>query len=85
MVDTDFYGEEMEVSPDLADVASNIRVVLDAIGTPIEAVGPAIVEAASTVPGQGTGRVYSASNGMRSMLGGFKLMWARMTGRMKPT
>ena len=84
MVDTDFYGEEMEVSPELADVASNIRIVLDAIGTPIEAVGPAIVEAASTVPGQGSGRIHSASNGMRSMLGGFKLMWARMTGRMKP-
>jgi NAD(P)-dependent dehydrogenase (short-subunit alcohol dehydrogenase family) len=84
MVDTDFYGDEMEVSPELADLASNIRVVLDAIGTPIEAVGPALVEAACTVPGEGTGRVHSAGSGMRSMLGGFKLMWARMTGRMKP-
>jgi NAD(P)-dependent dehydrogenase (short-subunit alcohol dehydrogenase family) len=84
MVDTDFYGEEMEVSPELADLASNIRVVLDAIGTPIEAVGPALVEAACTVPGEGTGRVHSASSGTRSMLGGFKLMWARITGRMRP-
>jgi NAD(P)-dependent dehydrogenase (short-subunit alcohol dehydrogenase family) len=84
MVDTDFYGEDMEVSPDLADVASNIRVVLDAIGTPIEAVGPALVDAACTTPGQGSGRVHSASSGSRSMIGGFKLMWARMTGRMKP-
>jgi short-subunit dehydrogenase len=84
MVDTDFYGDEMEVSPELADVASNIRVVLDAIGTPIEAVGPAIVEAACTVPGEGTGRVLRASSSVRSMLGGFKLMWARMTGLMKP-
>jgi NAD(P)-dependent dehydrogenase (short-subunit alcohol dehydrogenase family) len=84
MVDTDFYGDEMEVSPELADVATNIRVVLDAIGTPIEAVGPALVEAACTVPGEKTGHIYSASNGRRSMLGGFKLMWARMTGRMKP-
>ena len=84
MVDTDFYGEEMEVSPALKSLASNIRVVLDAIGTPIEAVGPALVEAASVVPGQGTGKVHSAASGMRSMLGGFKLMWARMTGRMKP-
>jgi len=84
MVDTDFYGKDMEVSPDLADLASNIRVVLDAIGTPIEAVGPALVEAACTTPGEGSGRIHSASNGMRSMLGGFKLMWARMTGRMKP-
>jgi NAD(P)-dependent dehydrogenase (short-subunit alcohol dehydrogenase family) len=84
MVDTDFYGESMEVSPDLADVASNIRVVLDAIGTPIEAVGPALVEAACTVPGTGTGRVHRASSGARGMTGGFKLMWARVTGRMKP-
>lgn len=84
MVDTDFYGAEMEVSPALADLASNIRVVLEAIGTPIEAVGPALVEAASTVPGTGTGRVHSARGAMSSMLGGFKLMWARMTGRMKP-
>jgi hypothetical protein len=28
--------------------------------------------------------VHSAGNPSRSMLGGFKLMWARMTGRMKP-
>jgi glucose 1-dehydrogenase len=84
MVDTDFYGDGMEVSPELADLASNIRVVLDAIGTPIEAVGPALVEAACTVPGQGSGKIHSAGSGMRSMLGGFKLMWARMTGRMKP-
>jgi NAD(P)-dependent dehydrogenase (short-subunit alcohol dehydrogenase family) len=84
MVDTDFYGEEMEVSPDLADVASNIRVVLDAIGTPIEEVGPVLVEAARTVPGQGTGKVHRAGSGVRGMTGGFKLMWARMTGRMKP-
>jgi NAD(P)-dependent dehydrogenase (short-subunit alcohol dehydrogenase family) len=84
MVDTDFYGETMEVSPELADVASNIRIVLDAIGTPIEMVGPALVQAACTVPGEGSGRVHRASSGARGMTGGFKLMWARMTGRMKP-
>jgi NAD(P)-dependent dehydrogenase (short-subunit alcohol dehydrogenase family) len=84
MVDTDFYGEGMEVSPDLADVASNIRVVLDAIGTPIGVVGPALVEAARTVPGQRTGGVHRASSSLRGMTGGFKLMWARTTGRMKP-
>jgi NAD(P)-dependent dehydrogenase (short-subunit alcohol dehydrogenase family) len=84
MVDTDFYGEGMQVSPDLADVATNIRVVLDAIGTPIASVGPALVEAASTVPGKGTGTVHRAGGGVRGMAGGFKLVWARMTGRMKP-
>lgn len=84
MVDTDFYGETMEIGPGLADLAGNIRVVLDAIGTPIEMVGPALVDAARTIPGTGTGRVRSVGGGLRMMLGGSKLMWARMTGRMRP-
>jgi NAD(P)-dependent dehydrogenase (short-subunit alcohol dehydrogenase family) len=84
MVETDFYGETMEVGPGLADLAGNIRVVLDAIGTPIEMVGPALVDAACTVPGTRTGGVHSTGGGARMMLGGLKLMWARMTGRMKP-
>lgn len=84
MVDTDFYGEEMAVTPGLEPIVENIRIVLDAIGTPIEAVGPALVEAACTAPGARSGRVHSAGSAMRGMLGGFKLMWARMTGRMKP-
>lgn len=84
MVDTDFYSTEMPVTPGLEPIVGNIRIVLDAIGTPIEAVGPALVEAACTQPGSDTGAVRRASSGMRGMLGGFKLMWARMTGRMKP-
>jgi glucose 1-dehydrogenase len=84
MVDTDFYGEAMEVSPDLAGVASNVRVVLDTIGTPLELVGPALVEAARTTPGEGTGSVHRVGGGARRMVGGFRLMWARMTGRLKP-
>lgn len=84
MVDTDFYGEAMEVGEDLTDLAGNIRIVLDAIGTPIELVGPKLVEAACTPPGSETGTVKSASGGGRMMMGGFKLMWARLTGRMKP-
>lgn len=84
MVDTDFYGESMQVSPELADLAGNIRIVLDTIGTPIEAVGPKLVEAACTQPGRDSGRVVSTNSPGRMMLGGFKLMWARLTGRMKP-
>jgi NAD(P)-dependent dehydrogenase (short-subunit alcohol dehydrogenase family) len=84
MVDTDFYGEAMEVSPDLADLASNIRVVLDTIGTPIGMVGPALVDAACTVPGARSGTVRSAGGGARAMAGGFRLLWARITGRLKP-
>jgi NAD(P)-dependent dehydrogenase (short-subunit alcohol dehydrogenase family) len=83
MVDTDFYGESMEVGPGLADLAGNIRVVLDAIGTPIGMVGPKLAEVACTVPGSETGTVKSVNGGGRMMLGGLKLAWARMTGRMK--
>jgi NAD(P)-dependent dehydrogenase (short-subunit alcohol dehydrogenase family) len=84
MVDTDFYGEAMEVGPGLADLAGNIRVVIDAIGTPIEAVGPRLAEVACTAPGSETGTVKSVSGGGRMMLGGLKLLWARVTGRMRP-
>jgi len=84
MVDTDFYGPDMAVTPGLEPAVDNIRIVLDAIGTPIEAVGPALVDAACTVPGTDSGRVHRAGSALRGMLGGFKLMWARLTGRMKP-
>lgn len=84
MVDTDFYGTEMAVTPGLESIVDNVRVVLEAIGTPIEAVGPALVEAACTVPGTDSGSVHRAGSATRGMLGGFKLMWARITGRMKP-
>ncbi len=84
MVDTDFYGADMQVSPDLADLAGNIRIVLDSIGTPLAEVGPKLAEVAAIVPGSETGTVHRVGGGMRSMLGGFKLMAARMSGRMKP-
>jgi NAD(P)-dependent dehydrogenase (short-subunit alcohol dehydrogenase family) len=83
MVETDFYGESMQVGEDLRDLAGNIRIVLDAIGTPIGDVGPKLAEIAACVPGSDTGKVVSAGSGSRMMLGGFKLMWARLTGRMK--
>lgn len=84
MVDTDFYADEMPVTPGLEPLVGNVRIVLEAIGTPLEDVGPALVEAACTQPGAGSGKVHSAGSGMRAMLGGFRLAWARLTGRMKP-
>jgi NAD(P)-dependent dehydrogenase (short-subunit alcohol dehydrogenase family) len=84
MVDTDFYNDDMPVTEGLEPLVENVEIVLDSIGTPIEAVGPALVDAACTEPGDRSGKVCSASSGSRSMVGGFKLMWARMTGRMKP-
>jgi glucose 1-dehydrogenase len=84
MVDTDFYNEAMPVTPGLEPMVDNVRIVLDAIGTPINKVGPALVEAACTEPGTGSGKVHRVSGGASSALGGFKLMWARLTGRMRP-
>jgi len=84
MVDTDFYGETMEVSPGLQDLVGNIRIVLDCIGTPIEMVGPKLAEVAATGPGAPSGRIHSPGGGMRRMLGGFRLLAARLSGRMKP-
>lgn len=83
MVETDFYGESMQVTPGLEPMVGTLRVVLDAIGTPIEQVGPKLVEVACTEPGRDSGRVHSVAGGMRMMAGGLKLAWARMTGRMK--
>lgn len=82
MVDTDFYGPSMRVTPGLEPVVGSIRVVLDAIGTPIELVGPGLVDAACTCPGSDSGKVKRVRGGMRQMGGGFKLMWARMRGRL---
>jgi NAD(P)-dependent dehydrogenase (short-subunit alcohol dehydrogenase family) len=84
MVDTDFYNDAMPVSPGLEPLVGNVRIVLDCIGTPIDKVGPALVEAACVEPGSGSGKVHSVNGGIHAMLGGFKLMWARVTGRMRP-
>ena len=84
MVDTDFYNDAMPVTPGLEPIVDNVRIVLDAIGTPIEKVGPALVEAACVPPGTGSGKVHRAGGGAGAALGGFRLLWARLSGRMKP-
>lgn len=83
MVETDFYGESMEVGPGLEPMVGTLRVVLDAIGTPIGMVGPKLVEVACTTPGEGSGKVCDVNSGARMMRGGMKLAWARMTGKLK--
>jgi NAD(P)-dependent dehydrogenase (short-subunit alcohol dehydrogenase family) len=82
MVDTDFYGPEMRVSPHLTESARNIPLVLKAIGVPKADVGLVAASIAAQKPGAETGKVYSAAKGSRMMLGGFKLMGWRMSGRM---
>lgn len=83
MVDTDFYGESMRVGPGLEPMVATLKTVLDAIGTPIETVGPKLVEVACSVPGEGSGTVADVNSPLRMMRGGMRLAWAKMTGRLK--
>jgi NAD(P)-dependent dehydrogenase (short-subunit alcohol dehydrogenase family) len=82
MVDTDFYGPDMKVSPLLEESAPNIRLVLDAIGVPVEDVGRLAAEVAAQEPGRITGRVYSAAGGPRMIRGIAKMTWWQTTGKM---
>ena len=83
MVKTGFF-EDIEVSPSLRDSASNIELVLDAIGVPAEEVGEVVAKAAAQDPGRVTGKTYSAFKGSRRLFGILKLIGHRMTGRMRP-
>jgi NAD(P)-dependent dehydrogenase (short-subunit alcohol dehydrogenase family) len=83
MVETDFYGESMRVGPGLEPMVEALEVVLDAIGTPIEMVGPKLVEVACITPGEKSGTVADVNPPLRMMRGGMRLAWARMTGKLK--
>jgi NAD(P)-dependent dehydrogenase (short-subunit alcohol dehydrogenase family) len=82
MVDTDFYGPDMQVSPLLEQSAKNIPMVLQAIGVPVEEVGRLAASIAEQEPGRVTGKVYSAARGARMMRGIAQMTWWRMRGRM---
>jgi meso-butanediol dehydrogenase/(S,S)-butanediol dehydrogenase/diacetyl reductase len=83
MVMTDFYGPDMKVSPRLAESAVNIPLIIGAIGVPAADVGALAVRIAAQEPGHETGRVYRAADGPRMMVGGMKLAWWRLSGRMR--
>lgn len=83
MVATDFYSE-MTVSPRLADRVDNVFVALDAFGAELDEVGELAVRLAAQRPGTGSGEIHSIISRSRAMRGVFKLMRARMSGRMKP-
>ena len=83
MVATDFYSD-MSVSPRLTDKVDNVMVALDAFGAGIDEVGRFAADLAATKPGTGSGEIHSIITRTRAMRGVFKLMGARMSGRMKP-
>jgi len=82
MVPTDFY-DKMQVSPKLADKVDNVFVALDAFGAELDEVGALAVKLAAQTPGEATGAIHSIITRPRAMRGVFRLMRARMSGRMK--
>jgi NAD(P)-dependent dehydrogenase (short-subunit alcohol dehydrogenase family) len=82
MVDTDFYVD-IKCSPRLESTKDNVRLALDAFGTPIEQVGARAVQLIAERPGATTGKVYPMLTPGRLMAGGAKMAWWGMTGKMK--
>ena len=83
MVDTDFYADDMVVSPRLAATAGNVRLALDAFGTPIDEVARRAVALIAEKPGRTTGKVYAMLSPGKVARGGAKMAWWGMTGKMK--
>lgn len=81
MVETDFYGPSMRVSPDLEASARNIPWILRAIGVPRREVGELAARIAAERPGAATGRVYRTVRGVRAMRGVARIIGYRMSGR----
>lgn len=82
MVETDFY-RDLEVSERLQATSDNWRYAMDAFGVPLAEVGRRTVPILAQEPGRETGRLYNLIGGRQSMVGGMKMAWLGMTGRMK--
>ncbi len=82
MVDTDFYVD-IKTSPRLEATAGNVRLALDAFGTPLDEVGRRATALLGEEPGHTTGKVYALLTPGRMMRGGAKMAWWGMTGKMR--
>ncbi len=82
MVDTDFYVD-IKCSPRLEATRGNVRLALDAFGTPLHEVGARAARLIAERPGATTGKVYPMLTAGRLMSGGAKMAWWGMTGKMK--
>lgn len=82
MVDTDFYVD-IKTSPRLESTLGNVRLALDAFGTPVEAVGRRAAALVSETPGRVTGRIYPMLTPGRMARGGAKMAWWGITGKLK--
>jgi NAD(P)-dependent dehydrogenase (short-subunit alcohol dehydrogenase family) len=84
MVDTDFYADDMPVSPRLEATRHQVRLALEAFGTPVEAVGERCAELISAQPGTTTGKVYPMLGLGSRIRGGAKMAYWGMTGKLRP-
>lgn len=81
MVDTDFYVD-IKTSPRLEATKGNVRLALEAFGTPLEEVGTACADLVEARPGVTTGRIYPLLRMGHLIRGGAKMAWWGMTGRL---
>ena len=81
MVDTDFYVD-ITCSPRLDATKGNIRLALDAFGTPLPEVGQRCADLLEAVPGAATGRIYPMLKLGKLVRGGAKMALWGMTGKL---
>jgi NAD(P)-dependent dehydrogenase (short-subunit alcohol dehydrogenase family) len=84
MVDTDFYADDMPVSPALEKTRHNVKYALEAFGTPLAEVGERCAELISAEPGATTGRIYPMIGLGHQIRGGAKMAYWGMTGKLRP-
>lgn len=82
MVDTDFYRDDMPVSPRLEATRGNVAFALAAFKTPLTDVGARCAQLVAEEPGRTTGRIYPMLGTGRVIVGGAKMAWWGMTGKM---
>ena len=80
MVDTDFYVD-IKCSPRLEATKGNIRLALDAFGTPLPEVGERCADLLEAAPGATTGKIYALLKPSKLIRGGAKMAWWGMTGK----
>jgi NAD(P)-dependent dehydrogenase (short-subunit alcohol dehydrogenase family) len=83
MVDTDFYRDDMPVSPRLESTRHNVHLALEAFGTPLTAVGERCAALIAEQPGRTTGRIFPMLGLPQLVAGGARMAWWGMTGKMR--
>lgn len=82
MVDTDFY-KNIKTSSELEQEMKNMPYILKAFGVPLNIVGRAIADIASQEPGKVTGKEYSLLSGGKLIQAISRIIWYRMTGKVR--